>query len=230
MSETFHKAREFVRANGLSMGLEILVNFVLPYLIFALFQKQLGDVRALLVSSIPPILWSVVEFARHRRIDALSMLVLLGIVLSLLAFVGGGGAQFLQLREKLVTVIIALVFLGSAAIGRPLIYELARAGMVRKKSTTELEAFEAHKTNKYFKRTMMVMTLVWGFGLLADAIVSIVLVYQISIREYLIVSPLLGYGTSGGLALWTFWYVKRQRRKGEARRAAEAAAAQTGIV
>ena len=128
------------------------------------------------------------------------------------------------------TVIIALVFLGSAAIGRPLIYELARAGLVRKKSTSELEAFEAHKTNKYFKRTMMIMTLVWGFGLLADAIVAIVLVYQLSIRKYLIVSPVLGYGTSGGLALWTFWYVKRQRRRGEARRAAEAAAAQTGIV
>ena len=91
---------------------------VLPFAIFAMAEKPLGDVKALVASSAPPILWSIVEFARHRRVDALSLLVLVGIGLSLLAFIGGGGARFLQLREKLVTVIIAFVFLGSAAIGR----------------------------------------------------------------------------------------------------------------
>jgi hypothetical protein len=83
-------------------------------------------VRALLASSAPPIAWSLVEFARHRRVDALSVLVAAGIVLSLLAMIGGGGPKFLQLRENLVTGIIGLVFLGSA-----LIYQLARAGMRR---------------------------------------------------------------------------------------------------
>ena len=67
----------------------------------------------------------------HRRLDALSLLVLAGIVLSLLAFFGGGGPRMLQLREKLVTGVIGLAFLASAAVGRPLIYELARAGMAR---------------------------------------------------------------------------------------------------
>ena len=42
------------------------------------------------------------------------MLELGGIVLSLLAFFGSGSARFLQLREKLVTVMIGLVFAGSA--------------------------------------------------------------------------------------------------------------------
>jgi hypothetical protein len=225
MHEKLGKALVYLRENGRTLALEILVNFVLPYAIYALTEKQLGDVKALMASSAPPILWSIVEFVRHRRVDALSLLVLLGIGLSLLAFVGGGGVRFLQLREKLVTVIIGGVFLGSAAIGRPLIYELARASMMRK-SSDELEQFQALRDNKYFRRTMTVMTLVWGFGLLADAAVSVALIYSVSIRQYLIVGPIIGYTTMGVLSLWTFWYAQRQRRKGEARRAAAAKAAE----
>ena len=224
MNEILGKVQVYLRENGQAAALELLVNFVLPYVIYVLAQKQLGDVKALMASSAPPILWSIVEFARHRRVDALSVLVLLGIALSLLAFIGGGSVRLLQLREKLVTVIIACVFLGSAAIGRPLIYQLARASMIRK-SSSELQHFESLNTNRYFRRTMTIMTLVWGFGLLADAAVSVALIYSISVRDYLIAGPIVGYGTMGMLAMWTFFYARGQRRKGELRRAAGAAAA-----
>jgi uncharacterized membrane protein len=216
------KVLEFIRGNGLTIAVEATINFILPYVIFAWAQPHYGDVQALILSSIPPILWSLVEFARHRRVDALSMLVLLGIVLSLAAVAGGGSARFLQLREKLVTVIIGFVFLGSALIGKPLIYQLARAQMVRN-SSDELEEFEALRSNKYFRRTMMVITVVWGVGLLVDAAISIALVYTLSIKSYLAVNPVVSYSATGALSLWTFLYVRRQRQKGEARRAAEAA-------
>src|SRR3984957_11260343 len=100
------QAVDFLKKNGLRIGTEIAINFALPYLIFDLTQPHVGEVRALLASSAPTILWSVLEFAHARRVDAVSILALLGIVLSLLAFIGTGSAQFLQLREKLVTVLI----------------------------------------------------------------------------------------------------------------------------
>ena len=179
----------------------------------------MGQAPALLVASLPPILWSVVEFARNRRVDAVSVLVIAGIVLSLLAFIGGGSVRFLQLRENLVTGLVGLVFLGSVAIGRPIIYQLARAAKLRQ-SRSDAEEFEELRGNPYFHRSMNVMTLVWGFGLLAQTVIASVLVFRMTIRHYLIVSPILGYGTMGGLALWTFWYVRRQKRRGEAARVA----------
>ncbi|HEX3665351.1 MAG TPA: VC0807 family protein [Rhizomicrobium sp.] len=218
-------ALEFVRDNGVNIAREILVNLALPYLIYTLAVPRLGEVNALIASSLPPILWSIFEFARHRKIDALSIFVVLGIGLSLLAFFGGGSAKFLQLREKLVTACFAAIFLGSAAIGRPLIYELARAGMARGNQEAELKRFESLRNNRYFRATMMIMTLVWGLGLLADVVVSVVLVFRLSIKEYLIVNPIIGYATMGTLSLWTFWYARRRRRQGEARRAAEASVA-----
>jgi hypothetical protein len=72
---------------------------------------------------------------------------------------------------------------------------------------------------------MLTMTLVWGAGLLAEAGIATLLVFKLSIRDYLIVGPMVGYGVIGALSLWTFLYARRQRRRGEAaRQAAEDAA------
>lgn len=208
----------WLRKNGPHTLIEALVNFVLPFTIYSYAETPFGPVRALLASSGPPILWSLFEFARRRRLDAPSLLVLSGIALSLLAMLGGGGVKFLQLREKLVTAAIGLAFLGSAAIGKPLVYELARATR-RRKSEEEALQFEALQVHPGFRRAMMVMTLVWGLGLLADVAVSVALMFVLTIREYLIVNPILGYGTMGALSLWSFLYARRARRRGEARRA-----------
>jgi hypothetical protein len=131
---------------------------------------------------------------------------------------GGGGVRFLQLREKLVTAAIGLAFLGSAIIGKPLVYELARA-IRRRRSEEEALQFEALQIHAGFRRTMMLMTLVWGIGLLAEFAVSVALMFAVSIRMYLLINPVLGYGTMGALSLWTFLYARHARRRGEARRA-----------
>lgn len=199
-------------------GREILVNIALPFLIYSLVHQRLGDVNALIASSAPPVLWSLTEFARSRRIDALSLLVLTGIGLSLLAYLGGGSVRLLQLREKLVTIIVGLAFLGSAAIGKPLMYELIRAFLARK-NDPELQQVESARNVNAFRRAMTIMTVVWGIGLLADAGVSIALVYVLSMRIYLVVNPILGYATIGSLTLWNLWFGRRLRRARAARAA-----------
>ncbi len=213
----------YLRKNGAHIMLEAVINFILPFAIYNYAEAPLGEVGALLASSAPPILWSLAEFLYHRRVDALSLLVVGGIALSLLAMLGGGGARFLQLREKLVTGAIGLAFLGSALIGKPLVYELARASMQRK-SESEAQQFELLRAHAGFRRTMTVMTLVWGLGLIADMAISVLLLFALSIRAYLIVNPIIGYGTIGALSLWSFLYGRRARRRGEARRAAAATA------
>lgn len=218
--------RSWLKARGAAVALEAVVNFIGPYAIYSLTRAQLGEVGALIASSAPPIAWSALEFMRRRRVDALSLLVLTGIALSLLAFLGGGGPKFLLLRERLVTAGIALLFLGSAAIGRPLIYHLARAGLQRREPS-ELADFEAMRDNASFRRVMMIMTLVWGFGLAAEAVVGVVLVLTLSTKAYLLASPVLGYGTMGALGLWTLWYRVRARRRGLALRAAKDVSAAT---
>jgi hypothetical protein len=212
------RAAAVLREHGVPLAVDAVINILLPYLIYSYESPRIGEVHALIASSAPPIVWSLAEFARKRRVDALSLLVLGGIALSLLAFVGGGSARLLQLREKLVTGAIGLVFLVSVAIGRPLIYHLARAGSLRRASP-EAARMEQLRDDPMFRRSMNVMTAVWGLGLLADVAISAVLVFTMSIKEYLIFNPLFGYAVLGGLGVWTFWYSRRRREMGDAARA-----------
>ena len=185
----------WVRQNGQVVAIEAAVNLVAPALIYAALHTDWGDVPALLASAGPPLVWSLVGLIRNRRIDALSIMVLVGMALSLVALIGGGSVRFLQLREKLVTALIAAAFLGSAAIGRPLIGPLARATVARESADS-----------------IMVMTLVWGIGLAIDFALSVALIYSVSVVDYLVIGPIVGYITIGGLTVWTVLYRRYRAR------------------
>ena len=208
----------YARAHWVRISRELAVNFVLPFLIFNYASPSLGAVVALMIAAAPPIFWSIAAFIRERKVDAISMLAVSGIALSLLAFAGGGGVKFLQLRENLVTGVVGLIFLGSAAIGRPLIYQLSRSG-VRRRAADKVQAFEALRDDIRFRRSMTVATLVWGFGLLAACAVNCVLVFMLSIKHFLLISGPINYVTIGLMTAWTFWYVPRAMRLAGARRA-----------
>jgi hypothetical protein len=203
-------------ARAAKLAMEVAVNFVLPFLVYSLASPRLGAAEALMASSAPPIAWSIATFIRERRIDAISVLVLSGIALSLIAFAGGGGVKFLQLRENLVGGLVGLAFLGSAAIGRPLIYQLARAG-VRRRAAHRVGAFERLREDAPFRRAMMAATLIWGFGLLAICALNCVLVFMVSIQSFLLISAPISYAGMGLLTAWTFWFVPRAMRQAEAR-------------
>jgi hypothetical protein len=209
----------YVRAHGAKVGLEAAVNFILPFLIYSYGRGRLGDAPALMVASAPPILWSIAGFIRERKLDAISLLVLGGIALSLLAFAGGGGVKFLQLRENLVTGLVGLVFLGSVAVGKPLIFALARAG-TRRRSADVGEAFEALRDDPALRRAITLSTLVWGLGLVAACALNCALVFVLSIKQFMLVGGPISYGAIGLLTAWTFWFVPREKRLAEARLAA----------
>jgi len=204
------KASALVRSNAPKLAAELVTNFVLPYAIFILGHTRYGDVRALMAASAPPLAWSLVEFIRLRKVDALSVLVLGGIALSLLAFAGGGGIRVLQLRENLVAGLVGLVFLGSAAVGQPLIYHLARAA-TRRKSAETATAFDALSADAHFRGAMLTATLVWGGGLAAVCATNCALVFSIPIKTYLLISGPIAYGVIGLLTAWTYWFVRRAK-------------------
>jgi len=214
-------ALAYVRANGVKVALEVGANFILPFLIYSLTNERLGAVPALMIASIPPVAWSIIGFVRQRKLDALSVLVLAGIALSLLAFAGGGGVKVLQLRENLVGGVIGLVFLGSAAIGRPLIDLLAQARM-RRGAPEKAAALEALREDAGFRAALTLATLVWGVGLLAVCGLNCALVFMVSIKTYLLIGGPISYGSIGLMSAWTFWYMPRVRRQVETRLAAAA--------
>lgn len=203
-----------IRAGIFRFALEALANFVLPFAIYSYVSPRLGPAPALMASSGPPILWSIAGFIRERKLDAISIIVLAGIALSLMAFAGGGGVKFLQLRETLVGGLISLIFLGSAAIGRPLIFYMARAGAKRRGHP---EVFEGVSHDPQFRRATLLMTLGWGFSLLAVCALSCTLVFALTIKQFLLINGPINTAVILTLTGVTFWYVPRALRQAMAR-------------
>ncbi|MDR5760312.1 VC0807 family protein [Caballeronia sp. LZ035] len=201
--------------------LELVANLLLPWLAYRLALPYWGDVGALYASAAPPLVWSLAEFARSRRVDALSALVLFGIALSIVLLALGGSPRILLVRESLAAGATGIVFLFSLLFERPLIFYLARATVTREQENGA-ERFEAYwNESAGLRRSLRLMTLVWGIGLTAETALRFWFAWTWPVERYLVVSPVVSYAMYGGLLAWTFWFrarlIQRQGNTGPSR-------------
>ncbi len=202
--------------------IELGVNLLAPWLVYNWTEPHYGEFWGLVASGAPPTLWSVYELARFRKLDALSLIVLAGIVTSLAAVALGGSPRMLMVRENIFSIPIGLAFLVSLVLRRPLIYYLASATMARN-SPEQLAQFEANWERPHVLRGLRIMSLVWGVGLVAQGVLLAWMAWTWAISTYLIVSPVIGYGVIGALAFWNWRYARGLRRRSDAMRAAAGA-------
>ncbi len=189
-------------------AIDLLVNLALPWLVYHFAEPVWGEYGALLASSVPPILWSAAELAWHRRVDALSVIVLAGIALSLGATLLGGDARLLLVRESLVSGLIGVAFLGSLTTSKPLVYFLARATVAREGGERAAD-FEDWWQDDQARTMIRGMTTGWGIGLIGEAVLRTWLAWHWPPEQFLAVAPFVSYGVMGALFLWTLWYRQR---------------------
>src|ERR1700756_4455389 len=85
------------------VALDFLINLGGPFLVYQLATGHMSETAALILSSAPPILWSIGQLIWNRKLDVLSLLVITGIALSLIATLLGGSPRLLLVRESFIT-------------------------------------------------------------------------------------------------------------------------------
>jgi hypothetical protein len=165
----------------------------------------------------PPLLWSIFELIKTRRLDAISLVVVASILFTVGATALGGSARLIQIRDALVTGLVGLMFLASLALRRPIIFYLARATMARHTAQGAAD-FEALWRRPGIPKLFRVLTAVWGAGLIAQTALMCWLAWIWPISRYLLFGPVIGYGIFGLLMGWSLWY--RARRMAATRPAA----------
>lgn len=163
-----------------------------------------------MASILPPLLWSLYELAKTRKVDALSVIVIASITFTVVATALGGSARMIQIRDALVTGVIGILFLLSLFMQRPLIFYLARAVLARNPDPEmpDIESLWALPIAPYVFR---VLTVVWGVGLVAQTALLCGLAWVWPIGRYLLVSPFISYGLVAGLTFWSFWYGNKHK-------------------
>jgi intracellular septation protein A len=173
----------------------------------------MSETAALMLSSAPPILWSIGQLIWNRKLDVLSLLVITGIALSLIATLLGGSPRLLLVRESFITGLFGLIFLGSLLFPKPLMFHIVKT-TVSKQGMSE-EVFASRWSIPGFRFTFYPMTTVWGAGLLVEATLKIILAFTMPTGLFLVVSPIISYGLYFGLLAWSIWYGNQRRKAGE---------------
>lgn len=198
-----------------------------PLLIYQLLRANgIGTVVALVLSGLPPAAAVIFGAVRQRRIDAVGVLVIAGIIVGAILGLVSDNPKLVLDEGSVGTGVFGLICLGSLATDKPLMYRLA-IEFIGPDSEQGRE-FAELRQYKEFRRTFVVMTVVWGTAYLIEAAARVVVVQNVSTGTALAVSKVTPWAFLAVLAVWTVGYGRLQRRKGERMAAAYAAQAGAG--
>ncbi|MFF1557238.1 VC0807 family protein [Streptomyces sp. NPDC058279] len=207
----------------------ICLNVVAPIITYnQLHDHGWSEFGALLLSSAWPVLDSAISLAWRRKLDEFAVVTLVFLVITaVVSLVGAHSARALLIKDSCVTGLFGLLCLATLLAPRPLMFYFGRkfATDGTSQSTAWWNGLWQYEG---FRRTLTVMTTVWGVAYLAEAGVRVALTYMLDTGTMVTLSPFMIYTVLGVLALWTARYGKRSQAEGERRAAADAAAARPG--
>jgi hypothetical protein len=204
-------------------GLDLAVNFLMPWLLFRASRPYVTETHAIMISASAPMVWGLVQFARSRKVDTFSMLSLAGIALSFAIFAFGGSPKVLLVRESLIGGAIGLLFVVSALIGRPLMFELIRGitksmfGGESSRLAHARERLESYAGASWFRRLLTTWTVAFGLFMVAETAARIALAFALPTERFLLVAPIARYAIAGLAIAWTYFYVMPVFRREAAR-------------
>jgi hypothetical protein len=198
------------RTLGLSVAAPLIV-------IQVALHNGVAPLYALALATVFPLIEMAYELVTTRHIGVIAIVSFIGIVVGFGLSFATGNAVFALLKDSVLTGTFGIVFLVSLATPKPLIYrlnlELAGADRAARAASEALWEFPAAR------RSFRLITLVWGVGLLLEAVTRVVVVFTLPLATATSASPIIAVVFVGGILLWTVRYAKA-RRAAAARQAA----------
>jgi hypothetical protein len=188
---------------------------LVPYLLYRVGSERLhlSAVNALLLAALSPVAGSLIEFVRKRRLNVLGLLVLVGIAAKVLSALLFHSARLVLISDSLLSGVYGLLLLGSVLIDKPVVVVLvtsmsAASPEQREQMKQRLQASGVH-------RHLLVLTTMWGVGLLLIPAISVLLTYTLPIATVVLIRPVINYGIIAALVAGTiaYGYVLRVRMR-----------------
>jgi hypothetical protein len=196
-----------------SLYRSLILNIALPLIVVqVLLRRGVPAVETLAIAAIFPFADTLIGLVRVRRVDPLAVLSLIAIIAGVATSSVTANAGFAVAKDSLFTTVFGLVFLGSLLAPRPLIFQLGRQYSTGGDPAAKI-AWDARWERPLFRRTIRLMTAVWGCGLLLEALLRFFAAFTLPVAISTIVSPVLQVGFVGGLCLWTSAYARAIRRR-----------------
>jgi hypothetical protein len=192
----------------------VVFDIVGPLAAYAMLRSAgLSSISALVLSGVLPGVAVLGGLIRHRRLDAIGVLVLAGIAVGTVLGLVSGNARLVLVEGSVPTAVFGLLCLASLRSRRPLIFRFALEFMGP--DTPRGRDFDGLWRYPGFRHVFWLFTVVWGVAYLAEAAARILIVETTSTGTALAVSKVMPYAVGGILAAWMFLYGRHARRQGE---------------
>jgi hypothetical protein len=194
----------------------LIVNIALPLIVVQiLLRTGRPPVLSLAIAAIFPAAEAVIGLVRSRRFDPINVLSLVAIVVGIGTSGITGNAGFAVAKDSLFTIVFGILFLGSLATPRPMIFSLGKQ-FATGGDPAAAAAWDARLSEPGFVRVVRLLTAVWGCALLLEAALRIIAAVTLPVTSSTIVSPVLQVVTFGALIVFTTRYVRAMRRRAAA--------------
>ncbi len=205
---------------------DLVVDGALPAIAYQVLTRYgVAVVPALTAGAIFPVANIVRKFIVTRSLDLIGAIVLVFLAIGVVSSLLSGNVLFVLVKESFITGLVGLLFLSSLLWKRPIIFYLARQVM-EAGGAERLAWWDGLWERARFRRTMRLMTTVWGVGYVIEASIRVVCALTMTPGTVVILSPIMGIGTTVGLIVWTRRYGQIVQARAAREDALAAAAAQ----
>lgn len=198
----------------------LVVGWFGPILAYTLLSKHIdSDTTRIAVSASIPAIFTLLEFAWHRKLDPFGVIGVIGFGLALAVMVlTGGNSLVVKLHDSVISGPVGLIMLFSAAIRRPLLGVIVRIA-VKRRDPRLAEALDRIPSRQ---RTLTIMTALIGGLLAVHALVLLILAVSLPTSTCVSVSRPVGIAVLAVGALPIVIYRRKLRARREAAEAARA--------
>ncbi|HEY2279940.1 MAG TPA: VC0807 family protein [Streptosporangiaceae bacterium] len=169
-------------------------------LYYGLHGAGLSTLVALGADALVPAVGVIIQLITRRHLDGVGGVVAVSVLATIALSLLTDNPRFLLAREGFITALWGLWFLATLRAPRPAAFRLARPLMEGRRSFGRASWGELWATEPAFGRSWRVSTVMWGVGLLVDAVLRVLMSYTLPVS----VVPGLGG------ALWPVTFIVLQ--------------------
>ncbi|KAF3463556.1 VC0807 family protein [Streptomyces sp. Tu 3180] len=146
-------------------------------LYYALRAAGTSEITALLLSGCAPAVHTLHSAVRHRKLDAIGVFITALLLVSAAASLMTSDPRVALARNGLFTALAGVWLLVTLFTARPFTYQALRTLLPGRTAVLE----ELWETDAAFRRVWRGLTVLWGVGLLCDALLRLVMAYSLPV-------------------------------------------------
>ena len=191
----------------------LIVDVAMPIIVFNLLTHYgVSTLWALVAGGLFPALNNLRVWATSRRLEPLGIIVMSFLVIGTAASLISGSVFFALIKESFLTATFGLICFASLLTERPLMFYINRQ-FVAGDDPAKLEWWNGLWQYPHFRAAQRTVTVVWGVAYVAEAVLRVVFALIMSPAEVVSISPIMAFGVTIVLIVWTRRYMLALRER-----------------